>query len=462
MNEYITALIEQQRTFFSHGATRTAEFRILQLLRLKEAILDHQSDIINALAIDLKKPEFEAYMTEIHPILCSINHVLDCLKSWCKPTKVEMPLIFWPAKSSISYEPYGLALIISPWNYPFYLSLEPLVGALAAGNCAVIKPSEFAPATAAILGTIIKASFPSAYVTVLCGDAHTAEDLLAHHFDYIFFTGSTAVGKKVMQAATHSITPLTLELGGKSPCIIAQDACLESSAKKVVWAKFLNAGQSCVAPDYLLVDATIKEQFIVLLKEYIIKFFGDDPQQSADYGRIINQKHIERLNTLMLKGTIRHGGIVDARERFIAPTIIDQINLQDPIMQEEIFGPLLPIISYANFNNALDIIRQHPKPLAVYLFTKNKEWQKNAQQQTSSGALCINELMIQAGSPYLPFGGVGASGFGRYHGKKSFETFSNMKTMVKGSSLFTLPLRYPPYGRLQRWLQKWLEYWVGR
>ena len=460
MNEYITALIEQQRIFFTQGASHDIGFRMLQLIRLKEAIISHEEEIITALHTDLNKPRFEAYTTEIYPLISSINHALDCLKSWSKTIKVKTPLIFWPARNYISYEPYGLTLIIAPWNYPFHLSLEPLIGAIAAGNCATIKPSEFAMASAAVMDKIIKAAFPSAYITVVTGDAQTAQELLTYRFDYIFFTGSSAVGKKVMHIAADHLTPLTLELGGKSPCIISQYACLESAAKKVVWAKFLNAGQSCIAPDYLLVDAAIKEKFITLLKKHIVHFFGNEPAHSADYGRIINQRHIERLKNLMQHGVIRHGGTIRENERYIAPTIIDQINLNDPIMQEEIFGPLLPIISYTHFRNALDIVRKQPKPLAVYLFTNNRELQRNTRLQTSSGSLCINEVMLQAASANLPFGGVGASGFGRYHGKKSFETFSNIKTIMKGSSFFTLPLRYPPYGRVQRWLQKWLQYYT--
>lgn len=453
MNEFISTLIEQQRVFFSQGSTRDIAFRMQQLIRLKEVIISHKEEILAALATDLNKPSFEAYTNEIAPLLSSINHVLSCLGDWCKPIPVKTPLIFLPARSKITYEPYGLTIIIAPWNYPFHLSLEPLIGAIAAGNCAIIKPSEYAPASSAIIEKIIRAAFPSVYITVITGDSSIAEELLCYQFDYIFFTGSAAVGKKVMQAASHFLTPLTLELGGKSPCIVSKDAHIKSSAKKIIWAKFLNAGQSCVAPDYLLVDASVKEELIAHMKQYIIEFFGDNPLHSPDYGRIINQKQLARLKTLLEDGTIRHGGTVIEQERYIAPTLLDNVPLHALSMQEEIFGPILPIISYTSITGAIEIIKQHPKPLAVYLFTNSKHVQNTIRNQTSSGALCINEIMVQAASPYLPFGGVGESGFGRYHGKKSFEAFSNMRTIIKSLSFYSLPFRYPPY----RWFHRWFR-----
>ncbi|MCL5875895.1 MAG: aldehyde dehydrogenase [Candidatus Dependentiae bacterium] len=453
MNEYISTLIEQQHTFFSQGSTRDITFRIQQLIRLKEVIISHKEEILAALATDLNKPDFEAYTNEIAPLLSSINHVLGCLGEWCKPIPVKTPLIFLPARSMITYEPYGLTLIISPWNYPFHLSLEPLIGAIAAGNCAIIKPSEYAPASSAIIEKIIRTAFPSVYIAVVIGDGTIAEELLSHQFDYIFFTGSSAVGKKVMQAASLHITPLTLELGGKSPCIVSNDAHLKSSAKKIVWAKFLNAGQSCVAPDYLLVDASVKEELISYMKQYITDFFGDNPLHSPDYGRIVNQKQLTRLKGLLQNGTVRHGGTIVEQERYIAPTLLDEVPLDTTSMQEEIFGPILPIISYTSITKAVAIIKQLPKPLAIYVFTNSKQVQNIITSQTTSGALCINEIMVQAASPYLPFGGVGASGFGRYHGKKSFETFSNMRTVIKSLSFCSLPFRYPPY----RWFHRWFR-----
>lgn len=454
MNEYISTLIEQQRAFFAQGATRDITFRTEQLIRLKDAIIAHQEEILAALVTDLNKPAFEAYTNEIAPLLSSINHMLGCLGDWCRPRAVKTPLIFLPARSSITYEPFGLVAIIAPWNYPFHLSFEPLIGAIAAGNCAIVKPSEYASASSALIAKIISTIFPAAYISVVTGDAQAAEELLSYQFDYIFFTGSSAVGKKVMHAAATHLTPLTLELGGKSPCIVSKDAHLKSSAKKIVWAKFLNAGQSCVAPDYLLVDAAVKEELIGYMKEYIATFFGTNPINSPDYGRIINQHQLTRLKALIHDGAIRCGGVVVEQERYIAPTLIDEVPLHAPIMQEEIFGPLLPIISYNSITSAIDIIKKHPKPLAIYIFTNNSSLPQHIQAQTASGALCINEIMVQVASPYLPFGGVGASGFGRYHGKKSFETFSNTRTVVKSLSFCSLPLRYPPYGRLHGWFKK--------
>lgn len=459
--EHIAGIIHRQRTYFATKTTQKLSFRIQQLTALKRALIRYEGEIYQALNTDLKKPIFESFTTELYQVINEIDLALRCLYNWSRPSRIKMEWPLWPSRAQTVHEPLGVVLIIAPWNYPLQLNLIPLVGAIAAGNCAILKPSEQAPATAEILERIIKATFDADFITVMQGDEKIAQRLLQHRFDYLFFTGSTRVGRLVMQAAAEHLTPVTMELGGKNPTIIARDAHLGLAAKKIVWAKFLNAGQSCVAPDFLLVDAHIKDQFLEILKKTIQRFFGTDARFSADYGRIVNEKHFHRLTKLLETGNIVYGGTHEKKELYLDPTIIDGVTLNDQIMKEEIFGPILAVLTFKQPNTALDIIQNFPKPLGIYLFTVNRKLIKQFQRNSSSGSLVINDALVQAGSSHLPFGGVGASGFGRYHGKKSFDTFSNIKTIVKSSSWFDTTLRFPPYTGLKKIMAR-LLWWTKK
>lgn len=449
-------LIQKQKQFFRSGKTRNVDFRKEQLLLLKQAILSHKNEIITALKTDLSKPQFEAYIGEIHLITAEINHMLKQLTNWTKPQKVKTPLAHFPASSSVLAEPRGIVLIMAPWNYPFQLLLIPLIGAIAAGNCAILKPSEHAPASSTLIATIIEKIYSPEYIAVIEGDATTAQAVLKEQFDYIFFTGSSRVGKLVMQAAAQHLTPLTLELGGKNPCIVTESANINCAAKRIVWGKFFNAGQNCVSPDYILVQETVKKTLIEKIKIWITRFYGNDPATSPDYARIINKQHTERLASLLSNGTVIEGGQVDKVNHFIAPTLLDNVQLNSPLMTEEIFGPLLPIIPYNSLNEVITFINERPHPLALYLFCSKKSEQTTITQQTQSGGICINDTLLHAASPYLPFGGIGASGFGAYHGKKTFDTFSHYKAIVQNSCKLDTGIRYAPYTKKHTWLQKFL------
>lgn len=433
------------KNYFSSGATRSYSFRQEKLASLKKAIEQHKDAIINALHTDLKKPRFESVEGEINIILHEIQFAQKYLRTWMQEKKLRTPWRLFPATSAILPEPYGVVFIMAPWNYPFQLAFLPLIGAIAAGNCAVIKPSEYAPASEQLIIQIINATFDPSYIVAISCDAECAANQTAQSFDYIFFTGSPAIGKKVMAAAAQNLTPLTLELGGKSPCIITESASIACAAKRVAWAKFFNAGQNCIAPDYILVQRTVKKDFISALIKEISTMFGNDPQQSADYGRIINDKHVTRLMHLMQNGTIVHGGTHDAKDRYIAPTVLENPDQNSPLMQEEIFGPLLPIIEYDSFENAISFINAKPHPLIIYLFDANKQRKQQLINQTQSGSVSINDLLIHMLNPNLPFGGIGHSGFGAYHGKKSFDTFSHYKSLFYGSCRFDRSIRYAPH-----------------
>jgi len=436
-------LLTQQRQFFQSGATRPLAFRLDQLQRLKAAIVSAQDDILAAAKADLGRPAYEAYF-EIATI-AEINQAIKKLPGWMKPKKVATGIDQFPSQAWIQADPLGVTLIIGPWNYPFQLIMSPLVGTIAAGNCAILKPSEHAPHTAAVIEQMIKDTFPPHYIAVVQGDASVSQALLAEKWDHIFFTGGTAIGRIVMTAAAKHLTPVTLELGGKSPCIVEEDADLNCAAKRIIWGKFINAGQTCVAPDYLLVQSTIKPQLIERLQYWITAFFGEDPAQSPDYARIIHDRHFQRLTQFLDRGTILTGGITHADQKYIAPTLIDDIDWPDPIMQEEIFGPLLPILTYETFPEAIDQINQHPKPLALYFFSTDATKQQTLLNSTSSGGVCLNDTVMQIAVNDLPFGGVGESGIGAYHGKASFDTFSHFKSVLKKQFWFDLDWRYAPY-----------------
>jgi aldehyde dehydrogenase (NAD+) len=444
----IEAIVQRQRAFFATGQTKSVEFRLAQLKALKQAILDRQTAILEALKADLHKPELEAFLTEIG-VIKEIDYAIKHLPAWAKPKSVAVPLDQRPAKARIYPEPLGVVLIIGPWNYPFQLMISPLVGAIAAGNCALLKPSEVAPQTSRILAALITETFDPAYVAVVEGGVEVSQAVLAEKFDHIFFTGGTAIGKIVMQAAAQHLTPVTLELGGKSPCIVDADIHVEYAARRIAWGKFLNAGQTCIAPDYLLVDRRIKPELLEAMKNAVEEFYGD-PAQSPDYGRIVSDKHFARLTSLLSEGEILIGGQTNPSERYIAPTILDRVPLDAAVMQEEIFGPILPVIEYESLNEAIALITSKPKPLALYIFSRNKQVQDQVLAQTSSGGVCINDTIMQIAPSTLPFGGVGDSGIGSYHGKASFDTFSHQKSVLVKNFWFDLKWRYAPYaGKLE-------------
>ncbi|MDZ8051772.1 MAG: aldehyde dehydrogenase [Aulosira sp. ZfuVER01] len=437
-------IIRKQRDFFQTCKTKDVNFRIAQLKKLKQAILDNEQAIVQALKADLHKPEFETYATEIF-VIKEIDYAIKNIKTWTKPKKAPVTIDFFQYSAKIYPEPLGVVLIIGAWNYPFNLVISPLIGAIAAGNCTILKPSELAPHTSRLLAEIIAKYFEPAYIALVEGGVETSQKLLAEKFDYIFFTGGTSVGKIVMEAAAKHLTPVTLELGGKSPCIVDSEINLEHTVRRITWGKFINAGQTCIAPDYILVDKKIKTNLVDGLKKCIKEFYGDRPASSPDYARIISQKHFDRLANLLNNGEVIIGGETNPQERYIAPTVIDNVSLDAPIMQEEIFGPILPIIEYSDITEAIALINSRPKPLALYLFTQNKNLQTQVLQETSSGGVCINDTVMHCGVLSLPFGGVGDSGIGSYHGKASFDTFSHSKSVLQNSFLFDLKWRYAPY-----------------
>ncbi|MDZ8029734.1 aldehyde dehydrogenase [Nostoc sp. DedSLP04] len=437
-------ILQTQRDFFQTGKTKDVNFRIEQLKNLKQAIIEHEQSIVEALKTDLHKPEVETYLTEIS-VIKDIDYAIKHLQNWTKPQKAAVSWDFFSYSARIYPEPLGVVLIIGPWNYPFQLIISPLIGAIAAGNCAIIKPSEIASHTSDVIAKIIAKHFDPAYLAVVEGGVEASQKLLAEKFDHIFFTGGTAVGKIIMAAAAKYLTPVTLELGGKSPCIVDTDINLEHSVRRITWGKFINAGQTCIAPDYLLVNKTIKKDLINGLEKSLKEFYGDNPVNSPDYARIISEKHFERLVSFLKDGEVVIGGENQPSERYIAPTLIDNVSLEDSVMQEEIFGPILPIIEYTDIAEAIALINSRPKPLALYLFSQDKNLQKRVLQETSSGGVCINDTVMQVGVSSLPFGGVGDSGIGNYHGKASFDTFSHKKSVLQNSFWLDLKWRYAPY-----------------
>lgn len=447
----INQIIQTQKQYFNTQKTKPIEFRLEQLKKLKIEIQKNEKEIQTALNQDLKKSKTESYISEIGYILNEIEYSIKNLKNWSKPKKVSSKTIPF-SKSQINSEPLGTILIISPWNYPFQLTISPLIGSIAAGNTSIIKPSEIAKNTSKLLKKIIQTTFDEKYITVIEGNAKTAQNLLKHKFDHIFYTGSENVGKIILENAAKHLTPTTLELGGKTPTIIDIDANLEKTANRITFGKFLNAGQTCVAPDYLLVNSQIKTQLIQKIKTSIKNFYSTNPANSNDYGKIINQTHFKRLNSYIKQNQnqIIFGGKTDQKTLYIEPTLIqiNQQNVNTEIMQEEIFGPILPILEYKNLDDAINYINSKPKPLALYIFSENKEIQQKIINQTSSGGICINDTIIHLANPELPFGGVGNSGFGKYHGKHTFDLFSNKKSILQNTTKFEIPKRYPPYSKL--------------
>ena len=431
--------------------------RLRLLKELKADIKAREKDILLSLNQDLKKCEFEGVATEVQYVLSEIEHALKKVSKWVKPKKVPTPILHWPARSYIHYEPFGKILIIGPWNYPFQLIFSPLVGAISAGNKVVVKPSEISKSTSIIIGEILGQSKYQDYISVVQGGVSETTELLAKRFDYIFYTGSTSVGKIVMQAAAKNLTPVTLELGGKSPTVVTKFANFKIAARRILWGKIMNAGQTCIAPDYVLIDESIKSDFMSEIKSELRSMLGQDPKKSSDYGRIISEGHFERLKNLIPENCYI-GGDFDADEKYISPTVIEATST-DPIMEDEIFGPLLPILTYKNTRDAVDMIKSKEKPLAFYLFSDNGSEVNYFKNEISSGGMCINDTLVHIANGRLPFGGVGHSGMGSYHGHFSFETFSHKKSVVHRKSILDVKLKYPPYfGKLKivRWLLKFI------
>ena len=451
----IETIAKKQRNYFYQGETLSVDFRKKQLMKLKKTLIAHQDDIVEAVHKDFGKTSFETYVTEIQVVYDEINYMLKNLKKLAKPQKVRTPLLHFYSKSKIMHDPLGTVLIISPWNYPLALALTPLAGAIAAGNCAVIKPSEVSSHTSALISKIITENFDEQYLTVYEGEADTTQTLLKQGFDHCFFTGSTEVGKKIMQTASETLTPVTLELGGKSPCVVTEDADIVKAACRIVWGKFVNAGQTCIAPDFVLVHESVKHRLILMIQEVHRRFYGEQPLENDDYARIITEKHFDRLVGLMDNESILHGGEYSRDTLSIAPTLVDDPDWDSQIMTEEIFGPLLPIIGYDSIVDTVHTLQDRPKPLAFYLFTESEVYKEFVMGSLSFGGGCINDTLIHFANLNMPFGGVGHSGMGNYHGKYSFDTFTHFKSVTEKTTLFDIPLRYPPYSsKVLDWLKK--------
>lgn len=450
----IKELVEIQRHFFQTNYTKDIHHRLAVLKSIKQWIIQNEDLIIDALKKDLNKHETESYMCEIGLVLSEINYQMKHIKKWAKNKKVWTPLAQFYGVSYESYEPYGVTLVMSPWNYPFMLSIEPAIGAIGAGNTVIIKPSAYAPHVSSIIYQMIHETCDEKYVAVVEGGRAENTKLLEQRFDYIFFTGSVNVGKLVMEKASQYLTPVTLELGGKSPCIVDDASHLHLAAKRIAFGKFLNAGQTCVAPDYLLIKENLKDAFVNEMKTIIHDFFGDHPLENDQLVKIINQKHFDRLNHLLENQDIIIGGHSSIESLKIEPTLVDHVSSYNPLMQEEIFGPILPIITYQNINEAIEFVNKREKPLAFYIFSNQKSIQDQILKSCSFGGGCINDTIIHLATSELGFGGVGNSGMGAYHGKKSFDTFSHTRSIVKKATWIDLPMRYYPY---VSWKEKFIR-----
>lgn len=456
----IAEIISNQKAFFKAQKTKDVSFRISLLKALKQEIISREQDIFEALHKDFKKSSFEAFLSENGLVIAEINLAIKNLKRWSKPERVKSSILLFPSKDYIYKAPYGTVLIIGPWNYPFQLAINPLIMAIAAGNTVVLKPSGLTPNTSQLVADIVKNIFPKEMATVIQGGVDVSTELLKQHWDYIFFTGSVSVGKIIAQAAAENLTPVTLELGGKSPCIIDDTTDLKLTAKRLVWGKFFNGGQTCIAPDYLIVKVSIKNKLIELLKHEIIKTYGN-ASNSKDYPRVINHKNFMRLTHLINDVNIAFGGDYNEDELYISPTLIDEPSLESDVMKDEIFGPILPILSYENEDDIASIIWHFERPLSLYIFSKNKRFIKNTIEKFSFGGGVVNDTLIHYGNANLPFGGIGASGIGAYHGKFGFDTFSHNKAIVKRGNWFDPPLRYAPYSKGKLKLIKTLFKWFS-
>jgi aldehyde dehydrogenase (NAD+) len=438
------AVSQRQRAFFQTGATRSVEFRRAQLEQLAGALERHEAKLLAALRADLRKSPRQGYATEIGLVHAEIRHAQKQLGRWAAPRRCRTPWFVAPARGWVQAEPFGVTLILGPWNYPVQLLLTPLVSAIGAGNCVVLKPSELAPCTAEAITALVRENFAEEFISIANGGAEMAEALLRERFDKIFFTGSTRVGRVVMAAAARHLTPVTLELGGKCPAIVCADASIEQAARRIAWGKFMNAGQTCVAPDFVLVQRGARETFVTALKKTIQQFYGEHPGQCEDYGRIVNAHHFERLVGYLGDGKVVHGGAHDAKDLFIAPTILAEVSSTASVMQEEIFGPILPVLEFEKLDDALAMLRERPTPLAMYIFTRDRATQARALAETRSGGACVNDVVSHMVGTGLPFGGLGESGLGAYHGRAGFDVFTHQRAVLRRALWLDPPFRYPP------------------
>ncbi|MDB3083517.1 aldehyde dehydrogenase [Clostridioides difficile] len=440
----INKLVMLQRQYYNTGKTRDISFRLEKLKRLKSVVLENEEKILLALKKDLNKSNFEGFMTEVGMFYSELDFAIKNIRKWGKTKRVKSSMVNFPSVSKIIPQPYGVTLIMSPWNYPFQLALIPLVWSVAAGNCVILKTSEYSVSTSGIVKEIIEKIFSKEYVAVVQGGQEESEKLLLERFDYIFFTGSTNVGKIVMKSASEYLTPTTLELGGKSPCIILKDADIDLTAKRLTWGKLINAGQTCVAPDYVLVHEDRKDELIEKIKYYIIKYFGYNPCNNEQFPKIINERHFNRIVSLIDIDKVVYGGDYNNEKLKIEPTIVNDVTWDDNIMKEEIFGPIFPILTYKDLDEVVQEIIQRPNPLALYIFTKDKKLENKILEMILAGGCCINDTITHIATNYLPFGGVGESGMGSYHGKAGFDTFTHYKSVLKKLKL-DIPIRYAPY-----------------
>lgn len=451
----ITTCLDAQREFFKSEKSKDINFRLLSLKKLRSMILLHEEDIAKALYQDLKKSYFEAYASEIGLVLNEINYHIKHLRLWTKTKSKPTPLTIFPSRSFIRQEPYGLTLIMAPWNYPFGLLMTPLVAAISAGNCAVLKPANYSDHTSKLILKLIRETFPQEYIAVYTGNRDVNKALLNERFDYIFFTGGSVLGKIVAKSAAEHLTPITLELGGKSPCIVDKDANLKRAARRIVWGKCLNLGQTCIAPDHLYVHSEVRVELLKLIKRELQKQFGPDLEKSPDLGRIINEKAFNRLESYLKDAHILSGGKRDKGKLYIEPTLIEA-DENMPVMKEEIFGPILPVIEFKDIVPVIDSLKQKEKPLALYYFTSSKAKAESLMTSIDSGGVCINDVVIQYANSRIPFGGTGNSGMGSYHGKYSFDTFSRQRGGIKTPTLFDLPVKFAPYNNKIKLLKKFL------
>ncbi|EJV59411.1 aldehyde dehydrogenase [Bacillus mycoides] len=453
----ISSIVNKQKEYFYKGHTRSVETRKNNLKKLYDGIQRFEDEIFQALKLDLNKSVHESFTTEIGYVLKEISFQMKHISSWSKPKRVRTALTHFGSKGKVVPEPYGVTLIIAPWNYPFQLAIAPLVGALAAGNTVVLKPSELTPNVSKVLTRMLEELFPEELVSVVEGGAQESTALLKEPFDYIFFTGSVGVGKVVMEAAAKKLTPLTLELGGKSPCIVHKDAKLDVTARRIVWGKFLNAGQTCVAPDYMYVHSSVKEQLIEALRHEIAEQYGKDALQNDNYVRIVSERHFERLCTFLQDGKPVIGGNYTKETLHIEPTVLTNVTWKSAVMEDEIFGPILPIIEYDKIEEVIETIQHHPKPLALYVFSEDRKVQEKVTSNISYGGGCINDVVYHLATPYLPFGGVGSSGLGSYHGEQSFRTFSHYKSILSQSTAFDMKIRYSSTKSALKFIRKLLK-----
>lgn len=446
--EQITSLLEKQRKYYKSGATIPVKFRIEQLKKLYATVKKYQTEINDALTSDLGKSHFEGFMCESGLALSEISYMIRHTKSFARRKTVATPITNFAAHSFKQPVPYGNTLIMSPWNYPFLLTIDPLADSIAAGNTAIVKPSAYSPATSKIIEKIITECFASEYVAVVTGGRAENQALLEQKFDFVFFTGSQTVGKEVLRKTAEHLTPVVLELGGKSPCIVDESANIKLAARRIVFGKYLNCGQTCVAPDYILCESSVKDKFIREVVKQIKKQYGDNPLENKNYGKIINERHFERLSSIIDKSKVVFGGETNSTTNQIAPTVMDNVTEADAVMGEEIFGPIMPILTFDDFDNLVNELKDKDKPLALYLFSSNKKHIKRVTTELSYGGGCINDVVVHLATSEMGFGGVGESGMGSYHGKDGFEAFSHYKSVMDKKTWLDLPLRYQPYNKL--------------